>query len=420
MSKSTIAELLRQYSQESVEAGDEGETNVEEGQVGAEEVLVVTDEHTTELEEAIEEIADTVNQKVEAEAALDNVLEATESLESAIRAIENARLQGHRVNGVAMQIWANGVVDSMEARQIPSEVFASLQAEYGESFEADSYADYSTEALEKTKAIMAKIWGMIKAAFAAVRDWFTRFMAWFGKSAEAIEKAGIKLKKAAAGKKNATATNTKIGAGPYSDLVSGGTLKPTEVVKWVAETVKSTASDARMLHGELMTAANTMETEKTASTMFSNTNDAIAKLGRVFEKGALSGKIATITIEADKEKGKLSYKIKTDSTGFNKAKGDVNILSVSEIETLGGALETAGRSVSTVLRELNAQVGKSGSINFAKDLEGEGLVNARKAARIIVAGTKVAQNITSDVAKLTLPLAKKAYACGVACLRRYK
>lgn len=417
MSKSTIAELLRQYSKESVEAGDEGESNIEEGQVGAEEILVVTDEHTTELEEAIEEIADTVNQKVEAESALDNVLEATESLESAIRAIENARLQGHRVNGVAMQIWANGVVDSMEARQIPSEVFASLQEDYGSSFEADSYADYSVEATEKGEGILTKIWNMIKAAFAAVRDWFTRFLAWFGKSAAAIEKAGINLKKAAAEKRGKEAVETTIPQGPYSEFVKGGKFSPTEVVKSISAAIDSTATSARIMHTSLASAATKLESKSVSKQLITEINTAVADVNGTLSK--VLGTAVTIELKTEiSDKGSIKYKSTIKKT--DALKGNSKVMTVSEVDSLADALESTGRSVATKLRELGNTMGKAGNINLSKDIEGEALKDARLTTRVIVAGTKIAQNLTSDVAKLTLPIAKKAYVLGMTSLRHYK
>ena len=420
MSRSTIADLLRQYSKESVEAEENGETNLDEGQVGAEEILVVSDEHTTELEEAIEEIAETVNEKVEAEAALDSVIEATESLESAIASIRQARLQGHRVNGVAMQIWTRGVVDSMEARQLPSELFASLQEDYGDSFEADSYADHSFEAEEKGEGILTKIWNMIKAAFAAVRDWFTRFMAWFTKSAQAIEKAGIALKKAAAEKKTAKASDAKIASGPYSDLVEGGQFKPTAVVKWVGDTVSTVAGQARILHVSMLDGAQKLESRTMTVKLMDDIKDAVTKVNGLVSKGSPSGLVAKFEVETDTDKGKVKYTYKLDAQGASKSKGDIAIMSVADIAALGAELESVGRGVGTTLRDLSATVNKSPSLNVSGAFRGEAIELARKTSRVLVAGTKIAQNITSDAAKLTLPLAKKAYALGVVCLRRYK
>lgn len=415
---SNIAALLKQYSQESVEAGDEGD--VQDNQVGAEEILVVTDETTTELEEAIEEIADAVNGKEESEEALDKVIEATESLESAIQMIRTARLHGQRVNGVAMQIWTNGIVDSMEARHIPSELFADLQEEFGDSFEADSYADYSVEAEEKAEGIMTKLWNMVKAAFAAVRDWFTKFLAWFGKSTEAVEKAGVKLAAAAKAKQGTTAKNKTISGNSFGVLVSGSSVDARATVKEIeSEIIKSSVTSIN-LYGLAVGAAEKMEAPNTTLDLIHSAQNELKKVSPESSRTLANGIVKTGTFEVSAETGKITRTVKHDMSKPKAFKGEVAVMSLSDIAALGDDLKALGAKARAEVTKVERATGRNPSVNISKTLTPEQATAARKAARAITGLMKVAQNVTSEAVSFYMPIAKKAYAFGMVCLNQYK
>lgn len=415
---SNIADLLKQYSRESVEATEEGE--LQDNQVGAEEILVVTDETTTELEEAIEEIADAVNGKEESEAALDSVIEATESLESAIESIRSARLRGQRVNGVAMQIWTNGVVDSMEARYIPSEIFQGLQEEFGDSFEADSYSDYSVEAEEKGEGIMTKLWNMIKAAFATMRDWFTKFLAWFGKSTEAIEKAGVKLAAAAKAKEGQTASRKTIPGGSYGLLVSGSTVDARATVKEIeAEIVKSSVTSIS-LYDLAVKAAEKMEAPGVTVDLIHSAQNALKQVSPSTARTLANGVVKTGTFEVNAESGKVTRTVKHDMSKPKAFKSEVAIMSISDIAALGEDLKSLGAKARAEVTKVERATGRNPNVNISKTLTTEQTTAARKAARAITGLMKVAQNITSEAVSFNMPIAKKAYSFGMVCLNQYK
>lgn len=415
---SNIAALLKQYSRESVEAGEEGE--LPDNQVGAEEILVVTDETTTELEEAIEEIADAVNGKEESEAALDSVIEATESLESAIESIRSARLRGQRVNGVAMQIWTNGVVDSMEARHIPSEIFQSLQEEFGDSFEADSYTDYSAEAEEKGEGIMTKLWNMIKAAFATMRDWFTKFLAWFGKSTEAIEKAGVKLAAAAKAKKGQTASRKTIPGGSYGLLVNGSTVDARATVKQIEDDIVASSAASIHLYTEAVAAAEKMEAPDVTLRLIKSAQSALKKISPSGKRTLPNGVVKTGKFELDANTGKVTNTVKVDMSKPKAFNSEVAVMSLSDIAALGDDLKALGAKARAEVTKVERSTGRNPSVNISKTLTAEQTTAARKAARAITGVMKLGQNLTSETVSFNMPIAKKAYSYGMVCLNQYK
>lgn len=414
---SNIAALLRQYSQESTEATEEG--SVDESMVGAEEVLVVTDETTTELEEAIEEIAETVNDKAEAESALDNVIEATESLESAIEMIRSARLKGQRVNGVAMQIWTQGVVDSMEARQIPTEIFAGLQEDYGDSFEADSYSDYSVEAEAKAEGIMTKLWNMIKAAFAAVRDWFTKFLAWFGKSTDALEKAGKKLTEAAKAKAGKKASVKKISGKGYAVLVKGNDVDAAAALDDVVSYISLVTQDSIRLYEACVGHANKIEVDGIAAKIVAEVKKTVTTAKAKGEKSFATGTYVVAEYEADEKTGKITSKIKVD---LSKAKGvdEVTLPTLAEIGNIGESVRKNAIALRDLVTKAERSTGRNTNVNLPASLKGKALENARLSARAITGAMKVAQNTTSELVKQSLPIGKKAYSFGMVSLNYYK
>lgn len=426
---SSIAELLKEFSAESAQAEIE-ENNLEEGQVGAEEILVATDETTTELEETIEEVAEAVNDQEKVADTTETLLDAAESLENAVAIIDNARLQGQRVNGIAMQIWARGVADSMEARQIPVEVYGDLLETFGDSFESDSYTDYSAEAKEKSEGILAKIWAMIKAAFARARDFLTRLIAWFGKSADAVEKAGKKLLKAVEDKKGKKVDkDAKIPGKPYGELMVGGKVDAAKAVAEADSVFNHVNRECTKLYEVGVSSAKDLEgsgDKKAAITKAGKETtkalETMAKMVSGFSAGA--GKAWEMEVESTSERfwneGKVAYTLKTKE--HNKSTpGEIDVPSLADLKALGDNIVALAKNVRTESDNAKRTQGKI-NIRFGENAKGEqqNLADQRIVARTISSAVAASSAIRGKVASSVLSIAKKGYAFGMVAVRRYK
>lgn len=421
---SSIAELLKQFSQESASQEAVREENIEEGQVGAEEITVVTDETTTELEEAIEEVAETVEESEKVAETTETLIDAAESLENAVAQIQDLRLAGQRVNAVSMKIWARGVADSMEARQIPAEVYQDLMDDFGESFEStDTYTDYSTEAEEKGEGLLTKIWNMIKAAFARVRDFFGRLIAWFGKSADSIIKAGYKLRETVKDRKELKSADAKVKAKSYADLANSSNkvdasaaLKEAKNAFTIADTASTAVYDASVEAANALKAGGEGDIKKFEGAVngFDGLNN--------FELGNTK-----ITIEGKQgaswyNDGKVSMKFKT--TKSEKKAGDEQApMAKNEIEALASELITFGEDIKKTMADAKRTQGKL-NVDFPKTDAGKHAVEKmgqrRAIARSIQSSTALANSVRGKVAGLALSVAKKAYSFGMANANLYK
>lgn len=430
---SSIAEMLRQFSQESAEMDDtEGrESNLEEGQVGAEELTVVTDETTTELEEAIEEVEETIEGQEKVTETTEVLLDAAESMENAVAQIQDLRLSGQRVNAVSMRIWAHGVVDSMEARQIPVEAYQSLLDDFGPSFEStDTYSDYSTEAEEKGEGIMAKIWAMIKSAFARARDFLTRLIAWFGKSADSVEKAGKNLLKAVEDKKGKKVDqDAKIPGKPYSELMVGSAVKAAEAVDKADGVFTVVSEECTKLYGIALDAAKSLEGSGDRKAV-------ITKAGKDTSKGleAIAKSVSGMTVSGNKEwemkvestserfwnEGKVKYELKTKES-TKTTPGELDVLSLADLKTLGNNIVALAQTVRKASDEAKRTEGKI-NVKFGESKSGEqkNMEENRVVARTITSTVAASSAIRGKVASSVLSIGKKAYAFGMVNVRRYK
>ncbi len=424
---SSIAELLKEFSQESSQE-EIREENIEEGQVGAEEITVVTDETTTELEEAIEEVAEAVEEQEKVAETTETLLDAAESLENAVAQIEELRLSGQRVNAVSMKIWARGVADSLEARQIPVEVYQDLMDDFGTSFEStDTYSDYSQEAEEKGEGIMAKIWNMIKAAFARARDFLARLIGWFGKSAEAVIKAGYKLKAAAKDKSELKNKDSKVSGSSYGDIAdSSGKVKPSEVLKTTLDTFNATNDASNQMYGlavqnaTLLKNPNAMGAGKANE---QNTKQAAKRFEELNGKAIGSKTIKIVKMEdvAGLFDGKVSMKL--ELTGGATADKEQSPMSIGDVRTLADNIVNFGESIKKASDDVKRTQGKL-VIDFPKTDSGkhsvESMKERRKIARSIQSSASMAGSLRNKVSSAALGVAKKAYVYGMANVRLYK
>lgn len=423
---SSIAELLKEFSQESSQE-EIREENIEEGQVGAEEITVVTDETTTELEEAIEEVAEAVEEQEKVADTTEVLLDAAESLENAVAQIEELRLSGQRVNAVSMKIWARGVADSMEARNIPAEVYQDLLDDFGASFEStDTYSDYSTEAEEKGEGILTKIWNMIKAAFARSRDFLARLIGWFGKSSEAVIKAGYKLKSAAKDKSELKNKDSKVSGSSYGDIADGsGNVKPSEVLKTTLDTFNATNDASNQMYGLAVQNATLLKNPDAMGA--GKANEQNTKLAaKKFEE--LNGKlVGSKAIKVGKLDGGLlsdgKVSLKLELTGGAKSGKEQSPMSIGDIRTLADNIVNFGEAIKKASDDAKRTQGKL-VIDFPKTDSGkhsvESMKERRKIARSIQSSASLAGSLRNKVSSAALSVAKKAYVYGMANVRLYK
>lgn len=427
---SSIAKLLKEFSAESSQEEIHTE-NIEEGQVGAEEMTVVTDETTTELEEAIEEVAEAVEGQEQVAETTETLLDAAESLENAVAQIEELRLSGQRVNAVSMKIWARGVADSLEARQIPAEVYQDLMDDFGASFEStDTYSDYSVEAEEKGEGIMAKIWNMIKSAFARARDFLARLIAWFGKSADSVEKAGKKLLavvKEKQGKK--VDKDAKINAKAYSELMEGTSFNPVASVDKAEGSFSSVSGYCDNLYGVALDAAKALSTSGDKKSVIlkagKDTTKKLEECAKSINGMAVAGmKEFEMKVESNSERfwneGKVKYTIKTKES-TKTIPGDVAVMSLADLKSLGDSIVSLARTVRSVSDEAKRTQGKI-NITFGENKSGEqkNMAENRIVARTITSTVAASSAIRGKVASSVLSIGKKAYVFGMANVRRYK
>lgn len=216
----SLSEMLRNLAVESGEIlPDDG---VDHSQMGAEEITVITDETQSELEEAVEEMAETVEKLENADAGAEKLVDATESLESAVRDLRALREQNLQLSGPAVQMFVSRVTDSMEARDIPAQIFSGVVEGLTASFESNRSEDYSTEAEEKSEGLIRRLVNMLVAAGKAVANWIKEFYQTLGKSGKAIRASGQKLERVGAAVKGEAKGELK--GSSYGYLVVGGSV----------------------------------------------------------------------------------------------------------------------------------------------------------------------------------------------------
>lgn len=424
--KHDITAMLRQFSAESAVE----EENVDQGQVGAEEILVVTDETTTELEEAIEQVAETVEGQEAVDESLNAAAGAVESLESAVASLVSARLNGERVTATAIRFWAQGIESSFEARGIPEEAYRELTQDFSESNESDNYSDYSTEAEEKAEGVFAKLWAMIKSAFARMRDFLARLVAWFSKSADAVESAGKKLLKAVEEKKGKKVDkDAKVQASAYGELMVGSSFDPENAVDKADGVFTVISGECNKLYDVGVSSAAALEGSgdkkseiKKAGKATSDHLTAVAKAVTGLSAGG--AKEWEMKVESNSERfwneGKVVYTLKPKD-GTKTVPGEVAVMSLDSLKKLAqNIIDLAG----TVRKESDNAKRTQGKVNIriGENAKGEqkNLADSRIVARTIASAISASSSIRGKVAGSVLTIGKKAYVYGMANVRRYK
>lgn len=229
-----MKDLLRQYS---VEAG-EAQPDEDHSQIGAEEITVVTDETTTELEEALADTAEQVDKLEDSDAAAEKIVDAVESMESNLDQLRAMATNGKALDHGAMRWYIQNLAISVEARGLPGSVVETEVNALQESFESAQLDDYTTEAEEKTGNVIMRLLRVLAAALSNAKTAIAQFFATIGRSAGAIKTGGQQIQRLA-GKLKGDVKKTEIKASGYRRLVEGGKVEPSAVLKGLRDKWRS-------------------------------------------------------------------------------------------------------------------------------------------------------------------------------------
>lgn len=433
MSKLSIADMLQLYSKES----DEGETyasDAAEDAVTSDVEGVVEDVESEEIDEAVIEGVEVIEEGSVIESSTEQLIDAAESLESSIGFIRDLRERNEVLSGAATGMWTKAVVASMEARGIPVDLFESELVGFGDSFENNQYEDYSVEAEDKGEGIFRRLWNMIKAAFARLGQWITRFVGWFRTSAGAVRKAAVKLQTAAGEKSKAGMVHRggKINVAPFSNLVFNGRVDAPASVSILQSALDVSMDTATAFASSAVKEAENfgkgssfwtklvpafMRDLKTTAEKFAN-NQTIAALpgGRTIEAYGAEGKRFNFF-----GKQRFTFKLRVErDKNFKGATGMADPLSLREIESLGGSLVALVDSAQAKFEAFESAFGKMKLVDVPKGEKGEvGTTDARLAAQLLQSTMLAAQRIPSAIGPIVFPIAKRAYLYGKVCLNQY-
>lgn len=429
MSKLSIADMLQLYSKESGDAVEYAEDAAADAATD-----VVEDVESAEIDEAVSEGVEVADEGSVIESSAEQLIEAAESLESSIGFIRDLRERNEVLSGTATSMWAKAVVTSMESRGIPVDLFESELVGFGDSFENNQFTDYSTEAEAKGEGIFRRLWNMIKAAFARLGQWITRFVGWFRTSANAVRKAAVKLQAAAGEKTKAGAVHHggKINAGPFSDLVVNGRVDATASLDILQNALNVSMDTATAFAKSAIKEAESfskgdsfwtkmippfMRDLKSTAEKFAN-NSSIAALpgGRTIEAFGAEGKRFNFF-----GKQRFTFKLRVErAKNFKGVSGMVDPMDLRQIEDLGTKLINLVDSAQVQFETFEKAFGKMKLADAPKGEKGVvGTADARLAAQLLQSTMLAAQRIPSAVGPIIFPIAKRAYLYGKICLNQY-
>lgn len=418
---SDLATLLRQASLESgaIQPGDDDDHSF----VGAEEITIVTDETSTELEEAVADTAEEVAKLENSNAAAEKVAEAADSLESKLIQLRAMADNGQPLDHSAMRWYIQGLAESFEARELPVELVKVEIEALQYSFESAEVEDYTTEAEEKTGNILQRLWKVLVAALQAAKTSIAQFFGSIGRSSNAISVGGKQLQRIGASLKG-EAKKDKIKATGYGRLTSNGSVNPSEAI--------TRASAA--LDGDISN--HMLEPFKKALTPIV----AVLKAGGTtddIKDGEWAGKFAAMGLRSNVVSlyggVKAELKVDGEKVSFSVSKpeagpAEVAPMSPAEIAALGGKLVTLARVINlakakadkfidgaeTVLSAATKSAGKDKE-EGAKDRKAGVGKAVTTAARLIKSGQVVIPTYVNYLSQL----GKDAYNFGKASAGAY-
>jgi hypothetical protein len=424
-----LGQALMDYAVESGEAVAVTAPVNELNDAGAGELTVVTDDTRSDLEEALEETAQDVIKLNESNAGAEKLVDAAESLESFMLQLSSFEARGIPLDGAASQLFLQGVAVSLEARDIPKELFANDLFAAQESFEAlaighDGAKDAAPEAKEKTGNILTRIWNVLKTAVMGAISRLTNWVASIGKSASAVKASGAKLK--AVGGKVTGAATKKLKGSSYSALVVGGKINPElaldEVEKgWTSGVLvvtkelrdvakKLTDSISKPDSGSIGAFARTIDTK-----LHKQDHDLTGGYAIKFTPGEGGGMDGVL-------KAKFAI-VKGESP---KAGEDFEALSGADIVKLGGRIESIGSLMEKIASDSNESVRQAKAVIDAAKRgadKGDDKVEAKEAQKLFSTATSLVKQISSyapQYVQFMGTVAKQAYSLGMASAAAHK
>ena len=223
----SLSDILRGYAVE-----NEMPTVHSQQNANPDDIPVVTDNTQSVLEEAVEDIADDVEELEGKTDAAEKLIDVVESMESKIVFLQNLRSAGKNLDGVAARTLAMGIAESMEARNIPVEWYKKEMERLAVSFESNAY-DYSAEAEGAATSIKDRVVTVLKNAYAAIVEFLKKLVDRFRGLGDSMGTAGDRLQKLGIDLENKDApSGVTLKGGTYEELfTNAGAFNPGEAFK---------------------------------------------------------------------------------------------------------------------------------------------------------------------------------------------
>lgn len=275
---STIEKMLLDLA---VESGDV----IEEHAGNPEEITVITDNTTSELEEELEELGEKIK---DSNRELDQVLEASDAIVSAesmlvghINQMRDVEHAGEYNRTVQRLTW-DSIVDSMEAYKFPEAIYSSITDDI--AFEAEESVAQAEADAVKGEGILKRIWNMLVIVANAAKNLYTKFLDLFRNTNETNKKANVSLKANIASREG-EASKEEFKTSSYSDLVANDTVDAKGAVQATIKghighivTLDKSLSDVMTSVNKILTAGANGGTDKLASAVNSAAGADVSKL----------------------------------------------------------------------------------------------------------------------------------------------
>ena len=428
-----LAAELMQYAIESGEAVAVTTVTNPLTDAGATELTVVTDDTRTDLEECLSDVADDIEKLNKANAGAEKLVEASESLESMMIQLSSMESRGIPLDNAAAQIFLQGVALSLEARDIPEELFGADLLAISASFEANQLAlpgpataggegDNTKDAKSKTGGILSRIWNVLKAAVEGALERLTGFISRIGKTASAVKASGAKLK--SVGKGVSGEATGKLKGSSYSKLVVGGKINPNAALDavekgWTTGVLEVT-KDLREISKRLIDALSKADAGTIGA--FARTIDTKLHAHKQDLTGGYA--ISFAPGQGGGFDGVMKAKFAISRGEAPKAGEDFDPLSGSDIVALGGRLESVGALMEKIATDSNESVRQARAIiDAAKKGADKGTDDAKEAQKLFSTAQAVVRQISSyapEYVKFMGEIAKTAYSLGMASASKHK
>lgn len=231
-----------------------------------EEFPVHTDSTQSELELAVEDIAEDVAKIKDSGDVAEKLVDTIESMEGRIVLLQTMRQGGGTLNAASTREWVHGVGESLEARGFPVAWFEKDLKGLSTSMESNAY-DYSTEAEGVATSLKTRATDALKKTYEAVVAFLKRIMDHFRGLGDSLAKAGDNLQKRSKelGSKSAKETHVK-GSGFGLLYTAGGAFNPEQAIEAsitaVGDSFKESAARVAHLTAKLATGGETPAASK--------------------------------------------------------------------------------------------------------------------------------------------------------------